>query len=77
MGAHDEQFHTARANSDVYGASGLNSLAAPFLTALGFKFCYHTTSPHFMPNRTNALALEGPHTLLFLFAIDMLLQRRL
>lgn len=51
-------------------------LAVPFLTALGFS-CYHTTSPHFMPNRTNAFALDGPHMLLFLTAIDMLLQRRL
>ena len=39
--------------------------------------CYHFASHYFMPNRTNASGLDGPHMLLFLTAVDALLIRGL
>lgn len=39
--------------------------------------CYHTTSPRFSVNRTNAAGFDGPHMLLFLTAVDALVQKQL
>ena len=39
--------------------------------------CYHITSPRFSVNRTNAAGLDGPHMLLFLTAVDTLVQKQL
>ena len=45
------------------------------LVTLGM-YCYHETSPNFMPNRARASALDGPFMLLYLTTVDVFLLQR-